>query len=41
MTLGAYWFAVPVIGLGLSAVAWLALWLTQPKQLPANVPGPR
>lgn len=30
MSLQAYWLAAPLIGIGLSAVGWLALWLTRP-----------
>jgi hypothetical protein len=29
MTFETYWLAVPLIGIGLSAFGWLALWMTR------------
>jgi uncharacterized SAM-binding protein YcdF (DUF218 family) len=32
MSLEEYWLVVPLAGIGLSAVAWLALWITRPRR---------
>jgi hypothetical protein len=29
MTLESYWLAVPLIGIALSGIGWLALWITR------------
>ncbi len=34
MSLETYWLLVPLVGLGLSAFGWLALWLTREPNLP-------
>lgn len=30
MSLETYWLVVPLVGIGLSAIALVALWLTKP-----------
>jgi hypothetical protein len=36
MTIETYWTVVPIAGIGLSTLGWLALWLTRhPRQTQA------
>ncbi len=38
MSFEAYWLAVPLVGIGLCAVAAAAMWLTRPKRKRAPEP---
>lgn len=31
MNLETYWLLVPLIGIGLTGIGWLALWVTRPR----------
>ena len=36
MTLETYWLVVPLVGIGLSGLGWLLLWVTRPRRMVAS-----
>jgi hypothetical protein len=39
VNLETYWLVVPLVGIGLSGLGWLTLWLTRPRAKPDRQAG--